>query len=163
MPRLPDLRTIYAAVAITTGTFLLGFTFWNSGDTDPMWAVAAFVLVYDPDARTAYGAGISRMLYTLLGCALSVGAIFLFGLHKWLMPAGLGITVFICGYFFAFRGAWRALLVCVALVIGSSLIDPTGDVHIAFTRGVEVAAGSALAILFSLPFVYFSRRAGRKS
>jgi uncharacterized membrane protein YccC len=161
--RAPDLRTIYAAVAITLGTFLLGFTFWHSANTDPMWAVAAFILVYDPDPRAAYGAGVSRMLYTLLGCVLSIGAIFLFGLHKWLLPVGLGVTVLICGYVFGFRGGWRALMVCVALVIGSSLIDPSGDVHIALTRGIEVAAGSALAILFSLPFAWFEKRKGSSS
>ncbi len=124
-----------------------------------MWAVAAFVLVYDPDPRTAYGAGFSRMLYTLIGCVFSVGLISLFGVHKWLLPLGLSGAVLICGYGFGFRGGWRALLVCVALVIGSSLIDPAGDIHIALTRGIEVAAGSALAILFSLPFGWFAKRA----
>ncbi len=162
MLRAPDLRTIYAAVSISVGALLLGLIFWHSSGTDPMWAIAAFVLVYDPDPRAAYGAGISRLLYTLLGCALSVGAIFLFGLHKWLLPAGLAVTVFACGYFLAFRNGWRALLVCVTLVIGSSLIDPGGEARIALTRGIEVAAGSTLAVLFSVPFAYFARRAAIK-
>jgi len=162
MLRPPDLRTIYAAVAVSAGTFLLGVIFWNSGNTDPMWAVAAFVLAYDPDPLAAYGAAISRMLYTLLGCAIAVGAIYLFGLHKWLMPLGLGFTVFVCGYFLRFRGGWRALLVCVALVIGSSLMEPAADVHIAATRGIEVGAGCLLAIALSLPFTTFDRLAKKR-
>lgn len=149
MLRGPDRRTIYATIAVVLGTFLLGLLFWHSGNTDPMWAVSAFVLVYDPDAKTAYRAGVSRMLYTLLGCAFAAGAIYFFGLHKWLMPVCLGVTVFICGYFFRFQGAWRALLVCVALVVGSALIEPSGDIHIAILRAIEVAVGSSLAIAFS--------------
>src|SRR5690606_19612133 len=119
----------YAAVAVAVGAIMLGLIFWRWGNTDPMWAIAAFVRVYDPDTRVAYDSGISRMLYTLLGCALSVGAIHLFGLHKWLLPVCLGMTMFLCGYFFSFKGAWRALLVCVALVVGSSLMEPTADLQ----------------------------------
>jgi uncharacterized membrane protein YccC len=154
MPRPPDLRTVYAAIAVSVGAFVLGFVFWNH-NTDPMWAISAFVLVYDPDTKAAYDSALSRMFFTAFGCVFSVGMICAFGLHKWLMPLALGITVFLCGYFLKFQGAWRALLVCVALVIGSSLLQPTGDIHIAMTRGIEVAAGSLLAVALSLPFGWF--------
>ena len=158
MPRPPDIRTLYAAFAVLIGTFLLGLLFWHASDMDPMWAVVAFILVYDPDSRAAYDSAISRMCYTFLGGGISVCAILLFGLHKWLMPVGVAFTMFICGYFLKFRGAWRALLTCVALVIGASLTDPSGDVRIAVMRGVEVTAGSLLAVGFSLLFVWFSSR-----
>jgi len=158
MARPPDLRTLYAAAAITVGTLVLGLVFWSTGAMNPMWAVVAFVLVYDPDAKTAYDSAVSRLLYTFLGCGLSAGAIMLFGVHRWLLPVCLGITVFLCGYFLRFRGAWRAFLVSVVLVVGSSVMEPSHDMRIAGMRVVEVTAGSVLAVLLSLPFRWFDAR-----
>ncbi len=161
--RRPNFRTIYDALAIGLGTLALGLIFWGWVKTDPMWAFVAFVLVYDPDPRTAYGSGLSRMFLTLVGGLIAVGAILLLGLHWWLVPVTLGVTALACGYFFQFRGAWRTLLICVAIVIGTTLAHPGGEVRFAITRAIEVASGSALAVLFAWPLEYFTNRREKRS
>ncbi|CAN5459530.1 hypothetical protein BH09VER1_BH09VER1_25330 [soil metagenome] len=152
--RRPDFRTLYDAVAIALGTLVLGVVFWRLANMDPMWAIVAFILVYDPDPRAAYGSGLARMFHTLLGCSISVGAIFLMGLHWWLLPLTLGVTALGSGYVVQFRGARRTLLVCEALVIGTTLSEPGGEVPLAITRAIEVAGGSTLAVLLSWPLGY---------
>lgn len=156
--RRPNFRTIYDALAIGLGALALGRIFWGWGDTDPMWAIVAFVLVYSPDPREAYDSGLSRMFMTLVGCGIAVLAIFLFGLHKWLVPLALGLTAFGCGYFFQFRGAWRTLLICVVIVIGTTLAHPGGEVRFAITRAIEVASGSALAVLCAAALECLTKR-----
>ena len=156
--RRPNFRTIYDALTIGLGALALGRIFWGWGHTDPMWAIVAFVLVYNPDPREAYGSGLSRMFMTLVGCVIAVVAISLFGLHKWLVPVTLGLTVFGCGYFFQFRGAWRTLLICVIIVIGTTLAHPGGEVGFAITRAIEVASGSALAVLCAGVLEYLIKR-----
>jgi len=142
-------KTLYAVLAIPAGTFLLGFIFWNFRNTDPMWSAASFVLVYDPDMRAAYSAGLSRLGHTLLGTLLALAMIYLFGLHKWLLPLGLSVAALVCGLFLHFHGSWRVVLVTVTLIIGSTLLQPEAGLEIALMRSVEVAAGSLLAIAFS--------------
>jgi len=142
--------TFYAVLAIPTGTFLLGLLFWHVDGMDPMWAVTSFVLVYDPDMRTALSVGLQRLAYTLLGVVISILFLSIFGLHKWLLPASLAFAVFICGACLGFRNAWRAVLITVCLIVGSALMEPAeAGSHIALTRALEVSVGSFVAIMLS--------------
>lgn len=150
MASLLRSRIFWAVLAIPLGAFLLGVTFWNFRNSDPMWAVVSFVLVYDPDMRAALATGLARLGHTILGTGIALGAIAIFGLHKWLMPLSLGFAALLCGVLLHFRSSWRTLLVTVALVIGSCLLEPAAGLHIALLRSLEVTAGSLLAIAFSL-------------
>lgn len=134
--------------AIALGALLLGLIFWRF-ETDPMWAIISFVLVYDSDPEAVKRAGIERLVLTILGSLVAMALVFAFGLHRWLLPAGLAITAVLCGFFVRSRGGWRVILVTVALIIGSSLLQPSAGPYIAVTRSIEVACGSALAIAFS--------------
>jgi uncharacterized membrane protein YccC len=147
--RLFFSRTFQAMVAIPLGALILGLFFWHLRNTDPMWAIVSFVLVYDPDMRTAKTVGLARLVHTLAGTGLALGLVYLFGLHKWLMPLGLALAALICGLVLRFRNSWRVLLITVTLVIGASLYNPAAGTSVALLRGAEVFAGSVLAITFS--------------
>jgi uncharacterized membrane protein YgaE (UPF0421/DUF939 family) len=134
--------------AIALGAFLLGFLFW-SFDTDPMFAVIAFLLVFDSDMRAAIGDGLTRLWFTVLGTGIALVSIAVFGLHKWLLPLSLVVGALICATFVFARPARRIVLVSVALIVGSSLLEPEQGLQIALTRALEVAVGSLLAIAFS--------------
>jgi uncharacterized membrane protein YccC len=149
MTRMPRSEALPAVLAVVLGSLLLGVTFW-SFETDPMWAIISFVLVYDSDVQAAWKAGTSRLGLTILGSVLAMGLVFALGLHKWLLPAGLAISALVCWTFLKSRVAWRIVLVTVALIIGSSLLQPSAGPYIAVTRSIEVSAGSLLAAAFSL-------------
>jgi uncharacterized membrane protein YgaE (UPF0421/DUF939 family) len=145
--------------AIALGAFLLGFLFW-SVNTDPMFAVIAFLLVFDSDMRSAIGDGLTRLWFTVLGTGIALVCIAVFGLHKWLLPVSLVIGALICATFVFARQARRIVLVSVALIVGSSLLEPEQGLQIALTRALEVAVGSLLAIAFSFLVAWFSPASG---
>lgn len=155
MSHMPRSEAFPTVLAMALGSLLLGITFWSFG-TDPMWAIISFVLVYDPDVKAAWKAGTSRLGLTILGSLLAMGLVFALGLHKWLLPAGLAITSLICWAFLKTRVAWRIVLVTVALIVGSSLLQPSAGPYIAVTRSIEVTAGSVLAALFAMIVERFS-------
>lgn len=149
-------KTLLAVLAIPAGALVLGLVFWNLHNTDPMWAIVSFVLVYDPDMRTARSVGLARLGHTVVGTVLALGLLFTFGLHKWLMPLSLAIGALICGLILRFEKTWRVLLVTLTLVIGASLYDPSSGVRVALLRAGEVFAGSLLAIVFSWMVAHFA-------
>lgn len=148
MPRAARTEAVCTTLAVSLGALLLGVTFW-SVNTDPMWAIISFVLVYDPDVQAALKAGLSRLSLTILGSVLAMAAVYLFGLQKWLLPLSLALTALICSTFLRSRAGWRVVLVTVALIVGSSLLQPAIGPYIAVTRSIEVMGGSLLAIVFS--------------
>jgi uncharacterized membrane protein YccC len=123
-----------------------------------MWAISSFVLVYDPDMRIALGVGLWRLAHTILGTIIAIVAIYLFGVHKWLMPVSLAIAALICGVFLHFRRSWRVVLVTVCFIVGSSLLQPSAGLHIAVNRAIEVSAGSIVAIALSWLVARFAPR-----
>jgi uncharacterized membrane protein YccC len=142
-------KTFLALIAIPGGALLLGLFFWNLRNTDPMWAIVSFVLVYDPDMRAAISTGLWRLGHTVVGSGIVLALIFAFGLHKWVMPASLAIGVLVCGVALRFHPSWKTLLVTIALVAGSALLQPGTGTDVATLRAIEVTVGSALAIVFS--------------
>lgn len=148
MPRLHHSEAIPAVVAFSAGALLLGLVFWRF-ETDPMWAIISFVLVYDPDVQAAWKAGVSRLALTIFGSVLAMALVFAFGLQKWVLPVGLAVSALVCWAFVNSRAGWRVVLVTVALIIGSSLLQASMGPYIAVTRSIEVTAGSLLAIVFA--------------
>lgn len=150
MPPVIPSRILLTTVAVPLGAGLLGLIFWHLRNTDPMWAVVSFVLVYDPDMKKARSAGLSRLAHTVVGTAVALGLIALAGgPHKWLMPLGLAVGALYCGLVLRFQSTWRVVMITIALVVGAYLFEPATGVHVAFLRAGEVFAGSILAISFS--------------
>lgn len=147
--RMTRSEAISTILALSVGTVLLGVIFWRF-ETDPMWAIISFVLIYDADASAVRRAALARLGLTIFGSAVAMALIFLLGLHRWVLPAGLATAALICWVFFSARNSWRIVLVTVALILGSSLLQPSAGPSIAVTRSLEVSAGSLLAAALSL-------------
>lgn len=143
---------------MVVGVLLLGLVFWRVGTGNPVWAVTAFVLAYDPDMKTALASGMNRLVQNLVGAVLAVMAILLFDTHRWALPVALAVSVLYCGFVLKFKDGWRALMVTVALIIGSALLEPHTEFQIALMRAVEVATGGFLAVLLSWPYSLLVRR-----
>jgi uncharacterized membrane protein YccC len=139
---------IVEALALAVGALVLGLIFW-SYETDPMWAIISFVLVYAPESQKVLMTAFSRLLMTILGSLLAMGTVWAFGVHKWTLPVSVGVIAMVCGLFRRDRAEQRVVLVTVALIIGSSLLEAGSGPYIALTRSIEVTVGSLLAVLFS--------------
>lgn len=147
-------------VAVVAGSLALGVGFWSIGRQDPMWSIIAFVLVYEPGDGEVLNAALTRMCWTVIGSLLAVLLLTAGGVQKWVMPAGLAVAALIGGFWAPSLPARRVLLVTVALIVGSTLMQPSADLFIAITRSIEVAVGSFLAAGFSWISIRWVRRAG---
>ncbi len=123
-----------------------------------MWAIIAFVLVYEPGEGVALGAALMRLYWTVMGSVLAVLMLTVGGVHVWMMPIGLGITALLGALWAPSLSARRVLLVTVALIVGSTLMQPSSGLFIALTRSIEVAVGSFLAVGLSWISVRWVRR-----
>jgi len=137
------------AAAILVGALAAGVTCWSFG-TDPMWAVMAFVLLYDSDKGLVLKAAARRLGLTVFGSVLAMAVIFACGVHKWTLPAALVIGVLVCGVFLPARASWRIVLVTVTLIVGSAILQASLGPYIAVTRSLEVFLGGVLAVGLSL-------------
>jgi len=135
------LSVFVEPVVLLLGSLILGGIFWSFHNTDPMWGIISFILVYDPEDRIILSTAFKRILFTMFGSVLALGTIFAFGMHKWTLPASLVLLAFIFSVFLHSRPTRR--------IIRSSLTNPSLATYIAVTRSMEVSVGSLLAILFS--------------
>lgn len=140
---------IVEALALMVGALLLGVLFWSFQATDPMWAIISFILVYDPESRMVFATALARLFMTILGSLLAMGAVWAFGVHKATLPLSVGIIALVCGLLQRSRMEQRIVLVTVALIIGSSILQASMGPYIAMTRSIEVTVGSLLAVVFS--------------
>ncbi|GAT32155.1 fusaric acid resistance protein-like [Terrimicrobium sacchariphilum] len=150
----------FDVVAVLAGSLVLGVGFWSLGRQDPMWAIIAFVLVYEPGEGEVLDHALTRLCWTVIGSVLAVAALTLGGVQKWVLPASLAIAMMLGIFFTPSLAARRVLLVTVALIVGSTLMQPSSDLFIAITRSVEVAVGSFLAVGVSAVSVRWVRRGG---
>lgn len=147
-------------VAVVAGSLALSVGFWSIGRHDPMWSIIAFVLVYEPGEGAVLKVAVTRMCWTVIGSALAVILLTVGGVQKWIMPAGLAVAALIGMLWAPSLPARRVLLVTVALIVGSTLIQPSADLYIALTRSIEVVAGSLLAAGISWVSIRWVRRVG---
>ncbi len=150
----------FDVVAVLAGSFVLGVGFWSIGRQDPMWSIIAFVLVYEPGEGEVLRAALTRLYWTVVGSVLAVLLLATGGVQKWIMPAGLALAALIGVLWAPSLSARRVLLVTVALIVGSTLMEPSADLYIAITRSVEVAMGSFLAAGISWVSMRWVRRGG---
>lgn len=143
---------------MVVGVLLLGLIFWRVGGGNPIWAITAFVLVYDPDMKAALASGMNRLVQNLVGAVIAVMAVLLFDAHRWVLPVTLALSVLYCGFVLKFKDGWRALMVTVTLIIGSTLLAPHTELQLALMRAVEVASGGLLAVLLAWPYSWLLRR-----
>lgn len=135
----------FDVVAILAGSLVLTFAFRLLGWENPMWAIIAFVLVYEPSACEVMDVALTRLYWTLWGCAGAVVILAVGGGRHWVLPLALGLGA-LAGVFLApSLLARRMLLVTVAVVVGSTLMSSSSGLFVAVSRGLEVAVGSLVA------------------
>jgi hypothetical protein len=73
---------------VLLGTLILWVVLRGLGDSKPVWAIIAFIMVSDRDVHVAWPNFVSRFANTLIGCATDVSCLLVFGLKDWLLPPG---------------------------------------------------------------------------
>lgn len=152
----------FDVAAVLGGSLVLGAGFWSIGRQDPMWSIIAFVLVYEPGESEVMDAALTRLYWTVIGSVLAVILLTVGGAQRWVLPAGLTLAALMGIFLAPSLMARRVLLVTVALIVGSTLMEASAGMFIAITRSVEVAAGSVLAAGVSWVSARWVRRGGAR-
>jgi uncharacterized membrane protein YccC len=115
-----DMRGVHYAVSIFIATTVLWILVQELADANPIWAISSMIATSDPQTKQALLMFRSRMINSLLGCA--VGLVFVaLGRTQWQLPFALAVTVLLSSYVVRIPTMWRQAPITAAIVIAGGL------------------------------------------
>ena len=115
---------------------------------DPIWALASMIASSEPIVKKGLKFFRSRLLNTLVGCAVGLLFLSVGEPTPWKLPFALAITVLLSAYFVRVQVMWRQAPITAALVIAGSLstYSNTAGIELGLYRVGEVIFGSVVAL-----------------
>jgi uncharacterized membrane protein YccC len=93
----------------------------------------------------------SRIVNTLIGCAVGLSFLYLLGPSFWSILLGIIVSVIICTTLIRVPGSWRVAPITVAIIMNPSVLGGGGGraagLATSIERTEEVLLGSAVALL----------------
>ena len=119
---------------------------------NPLWALVSVILVTEPELSAAWLAFVSRIVNTLIGVAIGLPLMYLFGPEFWSVLLGIALSVVICTRLIKVPGSWRIAPVTVAIVMVPSVLAASrrAGLSAAIDRAEDVLLGSAVALLITV-------------
>lgn len=115
---------------------------------DPIWAMASMIASSEPVVEKGLKFFRSRLINTLVGCAVGLLFVSIGEPTPWRLPFALAITVLVSSYFVRIRVMWRQAPITAAIVIAGSLsaYSKTVGMEVGLLRVAEVIFGSVVAL-----------------
>jgi uncharacterized membrane protein YccC len=115
---------------------------------NPLWAIISVITVSEPDLSAALAAFNSRIVNTLVGCAVGVSLLYLLGPSSWSILLGITTSVLICTHLLRVPGSWRVSPITVAIVMTPSVLGglPSAGLAASIERTEDVLLGCAVAL-----------------
>jgi uncharacterized membrane protein YccC len=151
VPSAPAPSGWQYAVRILIGCVIVWFVFGRLNHANPLWALISVIIVTEPELGAAFLAFNSRIVNTLIGCAIGLLFLFVLGNSFWSILLGIIVSVILCTYFIRVPGSWRVAPVTVAILMVPTVhgLDRHAGLMIAIDRMEEVLLGSAVALLIT--------------
>jgi uncharacterized membrane protein YccC len=117
-------------------------------DADPIWAIASMVASSEPVVQKGLRFFRSRLVNTLVGCAIGLLFVSIGEPTPWRLPFALAITVLISSYLVRIQVMWRQAPITAAIVIAGTLSahSKTIGMAVGLERVAEVIFGSVVAL-----------------
>jgi uncharacterized membrane protein YccC len=138
-----DMHGIHYAVSIFIATAVLWLTVHKLAESDPVWAISSMVATSDPLMKQALLTFRSRIINTLVGCA--VGLLFIAiggGSRVITLPLAMAVTVLLSSYVVRIQTMWRQAPISAAFVIAAGLE------HHSRIRGLQAGGHRVSEVLF---------------
>jgi uncharacterized membrane protein YccC len=150
-PAIPQPSGPQYAVRILIGCAIVWFVLDRVNHPNPLWALISVIIVTEPELSAAFLAFNSRIVNTLIGCAVGLSFLYLLGPYEWSILLGIIVSVIICTSFIRVPGSWRVAPVTVAVLMTPSVLGGgrSAGWATAIDRTVEVLIGSAVALLIT--------------
>jgi uncharacterized membrane protein YccC len=148
-PSAPQPSGLQYAVRILIGCVIVWFVLDRINHHNPLWALISVITVTEPERSAAFLAFNSRIVNTLIGCAVGLSFLYLLGPSFWSILLGIIVSVIICTSLIRVPGSWRVAPVTVAIIMNPIVLGGgcAAGLATAIERTVEVLIGSAVALL----------------
>src|SRR5216683_4147999 len=151
VPAVPQPSGVQYAVRILIGCVIVWFVLNRINHPNPLWALISVIIVTEPELSAAFLAFNSRIVNTLIGCAVGLSFLYLLGPSYWSILLGIIVSVIICTNLIRVPGSWRVAPVTVAILMTPSVLGGGRSTGLAtaIDRTEEVLLGSAVALLIT--------------
>src|SRR5581483_11969841 len=116
-----DMHGIHYAVSILIATAILWLLVHELAASDPVWAISSMVATSDPLMKQAILTFRSRIINTLVGCAIGLAFIAVGGTRVLTLPLAMAVTVLVSSYIVRIPTMWRQAPISAAFVIAAGL------------------------------------------
>jgi uncharacterized membrane protein YccC len=137
-----DMHGIHYAVSIFFATAVLWLSVHALAKANPVWAISSMVATSDPLMKTALMILRSRIINTLVGCAIGLAFIAIGGARMITLPLAMAVTVLVSSYFVRIQTMWRQAPISCAFVIAA------GFEHHSRINGIKAGAQRMAEVIF---------------
>ena len=116
-----DMHGMHYAVSIFFATGLLYILVHRLAKANPVWAISSMVATSDPLMKQAVLFLRSRIINTLMGCAVGLLFIACGGMRLMMLPLAMAVTVLLSSYVVRIQTMWRQAPISAAFVISAGL------------------------------------------
>ena len=116
-----DMHGIHYAVSIFIATAVLWLSVHELAKSNPVWAISSMVATSDPLMKQAVLTFRSRIINSLVGCAVGLLFIALGGSRVITLPLAMAVTVLLSSYVIRIPTMWRQAPITAAFVIAAGL------------------------------------------
>jgi len=147
----PVASGLQYAFRIFIGCVIVWFVLDRVTLHNPLWALISVIVVTEPDLSAALQAFYSRVINTLIGCAVGLIFLYLFGPAAIWVLLGVTASVFLCTSLISVPGSWRVAPVTVVIVMTPGVLGGgrSASLSVAIERTVEVLLGCAVALVIT--------------
>src|SRR6266853_5669092 len=117
VPATPQPSGVQYAARILIGCVIVWFVLQRVNHPNPLWALISVIIVTEPELSAAFLAFNSRIVNTLVGCAVGLSFLYLLGPYDWSILLGIIVSVVICTSFIRVPGSWRVAPITVAVLM----------------------------------------------
>ena len=145
---------------ILIGACIAWFGLQALGINNPIWAVITVMLVSDPDFNTTRSLATVRIINTIIGCALGLGSLMLFGYSPLAIILTSACTVLVVTSIPQYPTNWRLAPVTVLILMDAGRIAAThrDEIQYALMRASEIGAGCVIAMVLAVLYTRFVTR-----
>ncbi len=137
-----DAHGVHYAVSIFLATAVLWVVVHEMAASNPVWAISSMVATSDPLMKQAVLTFRSRIINSLVGCAIGLVFIAIGGSRVIALPVAMAVTVLVSSYVVRIPTMWRQAPISAAFVIAA------GIEHHSRIKGLQAGGGRMAEVLF---------------
>lgn len=116
-----DMHGVHYAVSIFIATAVLWLLVHKLAEANAIWAISSMVATSDPLMKQAVLTFRSRIINTLVGCAIGLLFIGIGGMRLVTLPLAMAVTVLLSSYVVRIQTMWRQAPISAAFVIAAGM------------------------------------------